>query len=122
MTNKVDLGKQGEEIAFQMLVSKGYRILDRNWRFQKEELDIVAVDKNCLVIVEVKTRGATIYEEPRESITSKKIRSLVNAAEAYIIEKDVELETRFDVVSIKWFGNGKYTIDHRENAFYPPVN
>jgi putative endonuclease len=122
MSKKIELGKQGEDIAFHFLLKKGFKILARNWRFHKEEIDIVAKDSEELVIVEVKTRAASIYEEPGESITPQKIRYLVNAAEAYIIEHDIDVETRFDVVSIKWYGEGKYDIDHIENAFYPPVS
>jgi putative endonuclease len=122
MSKKIELGKQGEDIAFHMLVKKGYKILNRNWRSNKEEIDLVARDGDELVIVEVKTRAASIYEEPSESITPQKIRYLVNAAEAYIMEYNLDCETRFDVISIKWYGEGKYDVEHIENAFYPPVS
>jgi putative endonuclease len=122
MSEHIDLGIRGEEIAFQFLIKKGYRIINRNWRFGKEELDIIAIDGNELVIVEVKTRSASIYETPSESITPAKIKSIVNAAEGYIFENDINFETRFDVISIKWFGNGKHELEHIENAFSPPVN
>ncbi|MDA3880199.1 MAG: YraN family protein [Prolixibacteraceae bacterium] len=117
-----DLGQKGEEIAFHHLLQKGYKILERNWRYDHAEIDIIARIKNILVIVEVKTRSAAIYEEPRETISDRKIRFLVNAAEAYINEKDIDLETRFDVVAIKWFGENKYEINHIEDAFTPLVN
>jgi putative endonuclease len=122
MAQHTDLGKKGEEIAINYLVNKGYTIRDRNWYYQKLEIDIVAVDGDELVIVEVKTRSARIYEDLRDSISSRKIRFLVNAAEAYIIEHDLNMETRFDVIGIKWFGEEKYTIEHCPDAFSPPVN
>jgi putative endonuclease len=122
MAQHNDLGQKGEEIAFHHLLQKGYKILERNWRYDHAEIDIIARIKNILVIVEVKTRSAAIYEEPRETISDRKIRFLVNAAEAYINEKDIDLETRFDVVAIKWFGENKYEINHIEDAFTPLVN
>jgi putative endonuclease len=84
MAQHNDLGQKGEEIAFHHLLQKGYKILERNWRYDHAEIDIIARIKNILVIVEVKTRSAAIYEEPRETISDRKIRFLVNAAEAYI--------------------------------------
>lgn len=122
MAQHNDLGQKGEELAFLHLVQKGYKILERNWRYDHAEIDIIARIKNVLVIVEVKTRSAAIYEEPRETISDRKIRFLVNAAEAYIEEKNIDYETRFDVVAIKWFGENKYELNHIEDAFTPLVN
>ena len=122
MAQHNDLGQKGEELAFLHLVQKGYKILERNWRYDHAEIDIIARIKNVLVVVEVKTRSAAIYEEPRETISDRKIRFLVNAAEAYIEEKNIDFETRFDVVAIKWFGENKYELNHIEDAFTPLVN
>jgi putative endonuclease len=119
--DNTDLGRKGEDIACKYLLKKGYQIKERNWRFQNAEIDIIAFDKKELIIVEVKTRSAVIYEEPRDSITNQKIRFLVNAAEEYIFENDFNGETRFDVISIKWFGEGKFELEHYPDAFYPPV-
>ncbi len=122
MAKHVELGKQGEDIANEYLIKKGYQIKERNWHFNNAEIDIIAIDKNQLVIIEVKTRSAAIYEEARDAISDNKIRFLVNATEAYILEKDLDCETRFDVIMIKWFGEGKYELEHIEEAFYPSVN
>lgn len=122
MAEHTDLGKKGEEIAVYYLIKKGYTIKERNWYYEKQEIDIIAIDGDELVIVEVKTRSAAIYEELRDSISSRKIRFLVNAAEAYIIENGINMDTRFDVIGIKWFAEGKYDIEHYPNAFSPPVN
>lgn len=122
MAEHTDLGKKGEDIAVNYLIKKGYNIKERNWHYQKHEIDIIAIDGNELVIIEVKTRSAKIYEELRDSISSRKIRFLVNAAEAYIFENDLNVDTRFDVIGIKWFAEGKYAIEHYPDAFSPPVN
>ena len=61
MKDHIELGKTGEDIAVAHLEGKGYRILDRNWRWGKEEIDIIAIDGNFLVIVEVKTRNSNVF-------------------------------------------------------------
>lgn len=115
-----ELGRKGEEIAREYLRSIGYEILEENWFSHHLEIDIIAKDKNELVIVEVKARGSDSYEHPSEAVSNKKIRFLVNAAEAYIQQKDINLDTRFDVVSII-FGKGNYRLEHFKDAFYPPI-
>lgn len=119
MAHHIDLGQKGESIACLYLANKDYKIKARNWRHKNAEIDIIALNNNKLIIVEVKTRSAAIYEEPRDSITPNKMKFLTNAAEAYIEEKEIDLETRFDVISIKWFGENKYEINHIEDAFTP---
>jgi putative endonuclease len=122
MTVQKDLGQMGEQTAFEYLIKKGYKVKARNWRYKNAEIDIIATHNNQLIIVEVKTRSAAIYEEPRDSISDQKIRFLTHAAEAYIIENEIDMETRFDVVAIKWFGKGKYELQHIEEAFTPMVD
>lgn len=118
MTQQKEVGNKGEAIAQEYLLSLGYEILETNWRAHYYEIDIIAKDKSELIIVEVKTRSTDSYEHPSESISNKKIRFLVNAAEAYILEKDSHLDTRFDVISIIF--NGKsFNLEHIKNAFYP---
>ena len=122
MTIQKDIGQMGEQIALEHLITKRNHIKTRNWYYKNAEIDIIATHKNQLVIVEVKTRSAAIYEEPRDSISDQKIRFLTHAAEAYILENEIDLETRFDVIAIKWFGNGKYELNHIEDAFTPMVD
>ncbi len=112
------LGKKGEEIAQQHLITLGYQILETNWYFHHYELDIVARDGDELVIVEVKARSRSSYEHPSEAITKRKIGFLVNAAEAYIQQHNSDLDTRFDVISIIFLGND-FNLEHIKDAFYP---
>lgn len=121
MSKAYDLGKQGEEAAVAHLQSIGYEILELNWFSNHLEIDIIAKDGNELVIVEVKSRGTKSYEHPVDAVSSKKIRFLVNAADAYIQEKNSDLDTRFDVISIIFNGHG-YELEHFKDAFYPPIN
>ena len=113
-----ELGKKGEQLAQQHLLSLGYQIRETNWYFHHYEIDIVAQDGDELVIVEVKARSASSYEHPADAVTNRKIRFLVHAAEAYIQQHDVDLDTRFDVISIVFFGND-FSLEHIKDAFYP---
>lgn len=121
MSKASELGKQGEQIAMSHLQELGYEILELNWICDHLEIDIIAKDGNELVIVEVKTRGTASYEHPVEAVSNQKVRFLVNAAEAYIFEKNSLLETRFDVISIVFYGSG-FQVEHYKNAFYAPIN
>lgn len=115
MIYRVKDGISGEEIAKNLLVSKGMRIIDSNVNFHGVgELDIVAMDGNTLVIVEVKARATDKMGHPLEAITSKKRKRIVAATGAYL-EKCEERwsDIRFDVVTI--LGD---KAEHIEDAFY----
>ena len=113
-----DFGKLGEELAVNYLTGKGYEILERNWRNRHKEIDIIAKDGNELVIVEVKARQSDEYGEPDIAVTKKKQRMLIDAANAYILARGLDVETRFDIVSIVFKG-GEPVIEHIEDAFLP---
>ena len=113
-----DFGKLGEELAVNYLIGKGYEILERNWRNIHKEIDIVAKDGQYLVIVEVKTRQTDEYGDPDIAVTRKKQRMLISAANSYIFRNHLEMETRFDIISII-FRNGEPVIEHIEDAFLP---
>ena len=114
------LGKKGEDIAARFLSGKGYRIIERNWRTGRDEIDIIAYDKETLVIVEVKTRSTDYFGEPEEAVTMQKQKFLVRAAEVFVNQKEIDSEIRFDIISII-IEQGKETIKHIEDAFYPTI-
>jgi len=120
MAEHNDLGKKGEELARKFLSNKGFKIVDTNWTFGKDEIDIVAYDKEYLVIVEVKTRRSNYFGEPYFAVTKKKQEFLIRAAQAYITRKDVDNEARFDIISIVVTPGGN-NIEHIEDAFYPTL-
>lgn len=95
-----DLGNRGESEAAAFLKTKGYTILEQNWRFLKAEIDIIALIDNWLCIVEVKTRSSTAFGNPETFVSYKKQQLLIEAAHAYVIQRDLDLEVRFDVISI----------------------
>lgn len=110
-------GKEGEEKAVALLVEKGFEIIERNYRYGKGELDIIARDKEFLVFVEVKSRESLEYGKPEEAITKRKMSQIRKITEAYLAEKNITNENiRFDVVAIL-FLNGEISIEHYENAF-----
>lgn len=118
MAKHNDFGKLGEEIAANYLMEKGYEILECNWRNIHKEIDIIARDGKFLVIVEVKTRQTDEYGNPDIAVTRKKQRMLIAAANAYIMRNRLDIETRFDIISII-FSDGEPVIDHVEDAFLP---
>ena len=89
-----ELGNLGEKRAQAYLAQKGYKIRHVNWTVGKLELDIVAEKDGWLVVVEVKTRSTDTWEHPKEAITPRKIRNIVNAAHEYIFTFDWQGETR----------------------------
>ena len=118
MAAHIDFGKQGEEIAVKYLMDKGYEILERNWRNRHKEIDIIAKDGNELVVVEVKTRKNNDYGDPDFAVNKQKQRLLISAANSYIYRNNLDLDTRFDIISII-IKDGNPVIDHIEDAFLP---
>jgi len=120
MAQHNELGKKGEEIAADYLSGIGYKILDRNWRHQNDEIDIIAMDGEFVVIVEVKTRSTAFFGQPSEAVDYKKEKFLIRASEAYLIKKDLYNEIRFDIVSVIVKGN-EQRVRHIKEAFYPEM-
>jgi len=118
MAKHNDFGKLGEELAVNYLIGKGYEILERNWRNIHKEIDIIAKDGKDLVVVEVKTRQTDEYGNPDVAVTKKKQRMLIAAANAYITRNNLDIETRFDIISIV-FKDDAPVIEHIEDAFLP---
>ncbi len=116
--NHIELGQKGEEIAVNHLITKGYSVSNRNYRFKKAEIDIVCEYKNQLIIVEVKTRHTAIIGEPYEAVTRSKQRQIIKVANKYIEENGISLDIRLDVVSIVLNQYGM-RLEHIEDAFYP---
>ena len=118
MAKHNDLGKSGEEIAVRFLEEKGYEILERNWRNSHKEIDIIAKDGEELVIVEVKARKSDEYGEPDLAVNKRKQQLLISAANSYLFKKALDVNTRFDIISIIMKGE-EPIIDHSEDAFLP---
>ena len=118
MAEHNELGKEGEVMAQKYLIEKGYSILATNWRFSKDEIDIIALKDNCVVIVEVKTRFSNVFGEPEEFVSNKKQSFLIRAANVYIEKNKIKEEVRFDIVSVL-YDETRWHVTHIEDAFYP---
>ncbi len=118
MSKAYELGQQGEEIAAEFLLNKGFKIIKRNWHFGKFEIDIIAIDKETLVFVEVKTRSTNYWVEPELSVSKKQRQFIIKAANAFIDSNSYDMEARFDIISIVIHPQGK-EIKHIDEAFYP---
>jgi putative endonuclease len=117
MAEHNSLGKLGEELAVDYLQKKGYEILDTNWVFQKAEVDIIAQKDTVLAVVEVKTRSSIEFGLPQDFVKPKKIQLLVKAINEYVIQKNIDLNVRFDIIAIHKDPKN-FSIEHLEDAFY----
>lgn len=114
------LGQKGEDLAAEYLERHGYTILDRDWHCGHKDLDLVATKDDTIVFVEVKTRTSAEWGNPQDFIDDRKIRRIVNSADAYLRFNQIDMNVRFDVVSVLAEGE-EFRIEHVEQAFFPPV-
>jgi len=118
------LGPKGEQIAADYLADNGYRIIKRNYRFHRNEIDIIALSHKTLCFVEVKTRFSSAKGHPSEAVTPQKQREIIKAAQAYLtISAQIDTECRFDVVAILIHGMegnriDSFSIEHFTDAFW----
>ncbi len=114
------LGRYGEDLASRYLEQKGYQILERNYRWARAEVDIIARKENLLIFVEVKTAASPAMGEPISWVHEKKQRQVALAAQHYLQAKEIHgLDCRFDVIGIIR-KRGSFNITHIENAFWLP--
>ena len=118
MAKHNELGKLGEQVAVKELLSKGCQILEQNYRFGRDEVDIIARDKDAIVFIEVKTRENDYLGEPEEAVSKSKQKRIIRVANHYMIENDLDLDGRFDIFGIIINQNSQ-KINHIKNAFLP---
>lgn len=105
MAQRGKTGTLGEQLACDHLVSRGYEIVDRNWRCARGEIDIVARDGACWAFVEVKTRRGRGAGLPEDAITPRKIARLMELAQTYLAENALDgVDWRIDVVAVELDG------------------
>src|SRR5687767_13813196 len=100
MAEHNEVGRMGEELANKYLVDLGYEILERNWRYSRFELDVVALKEDTLHFIEVKTRKTTEFGLPEEAVDEIKISCLVEAGEEFLYQHPEWRKVQFDVLSI----------------------
>ena len=117
MAQHNELGKKGEQLAVDYLLEHDYTIVERNYRFDKAEVDIIAQKQDVLAIIEVKTRSSTDFGNPQDFVKPKQIQRLVKAVDEYVYVNNLDVDIRFDIIAI--VKNGKQlTIEPLKDAFY----
>lgn len=114
----IELGQFGEELAVTHLQKNGYHIVDRNFRFKKNEIDIVAIKDDQLIVCEVKTRETAEIGEPYKAVTRKKQRQIIVTADYYVKVKNLFIDVQFDIISIV-HNSFRTKLEHIPNAFTP---
>lgn len=113
MTHNIIFGKKGEDLASEFLRNKGYTILQRNFRAERGEIDLIATKENFLVFVEVKRRKNNFFGFPEEAVNAQKEEMILNTAQFFLDRNEWEGEIRFDIIAI----TGDKEIEHFIDAF-----
>ncbi len=119
MAQHNDFGKHGEVLAAVYLEQNGYHILEKNWRYGRAEIDLIAYIDAQLIFVEVKTRSSNSFGYPEDFVTDAKQTLMEFAATAYIEMMNHQHEIRFDIISILFNKEKNFTINHIKDAFWP---
>jgi putative endonuclease len=113
-------GDRGERLAARHLRRLGYKILARQSRSRIGEMDLIALDGECIVFVEVKTRSSHAAGHPSEAVTFEKRRQLTRVALAWLKRRGLlDHRARFDVIAITWKAGADPVVEHYKNAFEP---
>ena len=100
MHQHIDLGKKGEELAAGWLTAKGFVILQRNWRYGRYEVDIIASRAKILHIIEVKSRRSSSYGRPEESVSPRKFRNVMQGAAGWLVKHPLHQRLQYDVLAV----------------------
>lgn len=115
-TSGSKIGRNGEEAAACHLKQQGWAILERNCRLPSGEIDIIAQDGGCLVVVEVKTRRSNQFGSPFEAVDARKQRRLAAAALEYMAANNLDMPVRFDVAAV-FSEKQSFRVELMQNAF-----
>ena len=117
MAEHNELGRMGESMAVEYLAKEGYDIIKRNFRFNKIEVDIIAMQNDLLIAFEVKTRSTKDYGDPQGFVKPDQIKRLVKAMDHFVESNGLDVEVRFDIIALVKQQNG-FELEHLKNAFY----
>lgn len=118
MASHNESGKLAEEWGAEWLKKKGYRLLERNYRYSHSEIDLIMTYQGLLIFVEVKFRSGTGFGYAEEFVDSTKRKLILKAAENYIYQIDWKKDIRFDILSVYKDRHGNVNYRHIEDAFY----
>lgn len=117
MNKRQKLGQRGERLAEEYFKRRRFSILERNYRYRRGEIDLIARRGNLIVFIEVKTRSSNTFIDAEQSLRSRQISSIREVAEHYLHEVKWQGEVRFDILTIEENGM-RITLRHFEDAFY----
>lgn len=122
MARHNEIGKWGEQLAYEYLVKNGYAILERNWRMRHLETDIIAMKGPRIIFVEVKTR-TNPNDDPLRAIDKKRMMHMIRSARGYITRYNIRHEYQFDIIAVTGnpVGDTPPVIEHIPDAFLPPL-
>jgi putative endonuclease len=100
MQDYIVTGKKGEDLAAEYIRKLGFNILERNWRYRRSEIDLIACEENVLHFIEVKTRTSLMFGYPEEGVSKKKIKALLRGGSAYLAGNPCWKQIQYDIVSI----------------------
>ena len=120
MTKK-EIGEFGENAAANLLIEKGYKILERNYRVGHLEVDIIALKDNTIAFVEVKTRSVDFIVSPSEAVSIRKQSLIIKAADGYVCQFNRQENARFDIINVLHDNGNVVSVEHLEDAYLPSV-
>lgn len=100
MPRHLDFGRTGEELAARWLTQQGFSILQRNWRYGRYEVDIIAGRQGILHFIEVKTRHSSVYGYPEQSVNRKKLENIMQGAAGWLVRHPNYSRIQYDVLAI----------------------
>ncbi len=118
MSDKINRGKEGEQQAADFLMANGYEILERNYRYKRSEIDLIAKKDNWIIFIEVKLRSSDAFGYPEEFVNRKKVLKILEGAEYYTFSHQWEGPVRYDIISIRRQPDQPDEVVHIEDAFY----
>src|ERR1700712_388348 len=107
MNDKIKKGNEGEELAASFLVSKGFTVLERNYRHKRSEIDLIIRRDNWLIFIEVKSRTSTAYGYPEEFVDAAKVKMIMAGAIEYMYKINWQGNVRYDIVSVVFKNSGE---------------
>ena len=118
MATKKELGQRAENLAVEFLSKKSYQILERNWRFSRAEIDVIARHEEVLIFIEVKMRSYNYYGNPEDFVSERQQALIQEAAAQYMEQIGHDWEIRFDIISILWQDHQEAKLTHIKDAFF----
>lgn len=118
LTESQLLGRDGEQIAADYLVSAGYKIIERNWVCGRYEIDIICTKDDELVFVEVKSHNKNPFFNLGNMVNTEKQRKIIYSANKYIHLHRLDMNARFDIIEVTFSSDDEFEVNHIPDAFY----